>query len=729
MRWTALLLLCLGCVGGSAAVDPPTGDVPSVERDAGAVTAPDVAAVDAPSAGLDAPSAGLDAPAAADDAPEDDDALFSWPDLPAPSPDAAPSDADEPAGLPTAMAQPDPCVDRRPTREGTDGDDVIHGTPGDDVIFGGDGDDVIDGGGGNDVLCGGNGEDHLIGGAGADYLDGGSANDLLEGGDGDDVVHGRAGSDLIRGGDGDDALFGDVLDDDLYGEGGSDVLVGGHGNDFLHGGEQGDWLRGDTGHDTFVGGGGADAASFATALPPGQALNDRSGPAPDGVTVDFTERLTRDDVAWDELAQRGFTPAEIVRAGVASGDGVREALLGVEVVIGSHFDDRLVAASGSQRLYGMYGDDALVGRAVVMEGGPGADTCDGARCDRAGEPPGRPGGAFAFVDGNARDTGVGVFGGVGDDALSVVVGERSVAVTAVGATITPGTGCRWPDPRNRATVTCALPHAPRYLTGYGDAGDDAVTIHGGVPRDLTSHVSGGAGDDTLLGGAGEDVLFSGPTGRDSLVGNAGDDALLSESPAMDHATRGEAYAGGADRLEGGPGNDQLVSDYPCGRHAFSGGPGIDIAGFRRSTGTRPPFYGITAQLGGPAATRQAFHGRAFNPARCALDPWATTLAGDLEILEGADGDDRLFGNDANNTIWAWGGADTVVGYGGNDVLSGNDGSDEIYGGEGRDTMLGGRGFDHVYARDGAADARIDCGADEGRLETSDADDPRADRCN
>lgn len=264
--------------------------------------------------------------------------------------------------------------------------------------------------------------------------------------------------------------------------------------------------------------------------------------------------------------------------------------------------------------------------------------------------------------------------------------------------------------------------------GFGGRGNDRFTVQRGVPRDLTSHIAGGDGDDTLEGGEGEDVLFSGPTGRDALLGNEGDDALLSQSPAMDPATRGENYTGGADRLEGGEGNDQLVADYPCGAHTFVGGPGIDIAGFRRSTGTLPPFYGINAQLGGPAAVRQAFHGRAFNPARCAFEPWGTHLAGDLEVLEGADGDDNLFGNDANNVIWAWGGRDTLVGYGGNDRLEGHQGNDEIFGGAGRDELRGHAGFDLLYARDDEADALIDCGADEGRIETRDPGDPVASNC-
>lgn len=735
----ALLASCSADTVTSSVIDGP-GEFPDAARvDRPTVTLPDGAVVPADvGEGFDA-GGDIDAtpdmdvvgvpPVKDGSTAPDDDTPPPWPDLPVPSADTGTPVSPAPP-RPMPRAQPDPCETLRPTIRGTDGPDTLHGTPGDDVIFGGDGDDVIDGGGGDDILCGGNGEDRIDGGAGADYIDGGAHNDVLTGGSGPDVIHGRSGSDLVRGGEGNDVLFGDILDDDLYGDAGDDVLIGGHGTDYLHGGTGNDWLRGDTGHDDFVGGEGADIVSFTTATPPGQPLGD-GGPTPEGVVVDLTARLTRSDVAWQHLADHNLSAGEISRAGVASGDGVREAVLGVEGIVGSHFDDVLIASASNQRLYGVYGNDTLRAPAgATLDGGPGADTCNGSRCDVAGEPPGRGGGALVFVDGNARDTGLGLIGSAGDapDGFTVIVGDDAVVVSSDGAEITPGTGCAWIDPGIHAVVTCAFATSPRYLVGYGGAGSDRFTLVGGVPRDMTSHVSGGDGDDTLVGGEGDDVFFSGPTGRDSLFGNGGDDALLSESPAMDPTTRGEAYTGGGDRLDGGEGNDQLVSDYPCGAHSFVGGPGIDIAGFRRSTGSRPPYYGISAQLGGPAAEEQMFHGQAFNPERCARVPWATTLAGDLEVLEGADGDDHLFGNDNSNIIWGWGGDDTIVGYGGNDTLSGHLGSDSLYGGDGRDTLLGGGGYDHLYARDGTVDARLDCGGDRGRTETRDNNDPAGSGC-
>jgi hypothetical protein len=66
------------------------------------------------------------------------------------------------------------------------------------------------------------------------------------------------------------------------------------------------------------------------------------------------------------------------------------------------------------------------------------------------------------------------------------------------------------------------------------AGDDAVTLDANVS--LPTRIDGGAGNDTLVGGSGADVI----------VGRAGDDTL-----------RGQ---GGADRLLGGAGDDTAEDD-------------------------------------------------------------------------------------------------------------------------------------------------------------------------
>jgi Ca2+-binding RTX toxin-like protein len=250
-----------------------------------------------------------------------------------------------------------------------------------------------------------------------------------------------------------------------------------------------------------------------------------------------------------------------------------------------------------------------------------------------------------------------------------------------------------------------------------DDGNDVVKLAeaaaGGsqsFPLDMTAHVNGGNGNDFLHGGDEQDVFFSGPTGEDHLFGNKGGDALLSESrkwPKKDcsalsakqqaenprcteNKPDAKDYTDGADELFGGPGDDQLVIDYPCGKHHYSGGSGKDIAGFARSGR-----FDIHAQFAGKASIATEFHGKAFNPQLCTVAS-ATRLEDDLEILEAADGNDNLWGNDDANVIWGREGDDRIHGLGGDDTLEGLVGDDWIYGGAGNDKLQGAGGDNRLF---------------------------------
>jgi Ca2+-binding RTX toxin-like protein len=150
---------------------------------------------------------------------------------------------------------------------------------------------------------------------------------------------------------------------------------------------------------------------------------------------------------------------------------------------------------------------------------------------------------------------------------------------------------------------------------------------------------------------------------------------------------GATYTDGPDELRGGPGDDQLVTDYPCGAHFNSGGPGKDIAGFARSGK-----FDLNAQLAGGASIEKSFHGMAYNPQLCGLGK-ATKFDDDLEILEAADGNDELWGNDVRNIIWGREGNDHIHGLGGNDTLEGLLGEDSVWGGAGDDEITG---AEHQY---------------------------------
>lgn len=749
--WSAGLLLALGasgCVAGAVGTEP-LGDEPPPYDDEQVVVEP----------GDELPE-GLDEGFGDDELSDfegdgwgmSEDPLAEG-DFPLEAQEPIVPEAVEKAGGPRGGADPghgdgrriaDPC--RYPSRAGyhvivgTRGPDRIRGTNGPDLIFGLGGNDVIFGLGGNDIICAGGGADRVYGGGGRDYLDGGLGRDFIHGGTGDDVIHGRNGGDVIRGGAGDDWISGDLLDDYLYGGAGDDVLIGGHGKDYLHGEDGDDWLRADDGHDVFVGGAGSDTVSFMTATPPGQPRNcpteDSCAPVTqDGVIVDLSVMFcgTRDgygDVRtvdrWDEC------PRDRRWDGLASGDGYRELLRGVERVVGSAFADTLIAGRDTVALSGGEGDDVLHSAGDTdLEGGPGADLCDGAPCEGASEGPTRGPAAYVTIDARPRDLGLVVLGAAGaaEDSFHIELVERTAVRITMdpGHALTAGPNCAAEELH---VALCRVPDGGvlRYVLAYGGDGNDYIGIGNGFPRDMTSHMDGGAGDDLLDGGDGEDILFTGRGGFDGLFGHGGDDALLSMSSSAQRRLRGEEYQDGADLLDAGHGNDQLVADYPCGGHRFRGGPGVDIAGFARSPDL--PIYG---QLGGEHDEPKEFRGHAYNPDRCGFVAHGTQLDPGLEVLEGADGNDRLFGNRGPNVIWAWGGNDVIGGDGGSDVLEGHQGNDTLEGGAGRDTLRGQRGFDELRAGDGAADRELSCGGATrvqagGRLVSRDGSDPAGAGC-
>ncbi|MBI5163691.1 MAG: M10 family metallopeptidase C-terminal domain-containing protein [Magnetospirillum sp.] len=255
-------------------------------------------------------------------------------------------------------------------RIGNDRANDLNGTSQDDRIFGLGGDDTIEGRNGSDRLFGNNGDDTISGGNGADSLFGGNGTDVLDGGNGPDRLDGGNGGDILSGGNGADALIGGNGNDMLTGGAGADVLLGGNGTDTadysdqttrvvadldagtagldtvdgienLIGGSRGDRLVGDEGdnriegrggNDVLIGGGGDDTLI-------GGAGRD---------TVDYSsEGAVRVNLG----------------SGQASDDGTggSDRLQGIENVVGSLHDDRIVGDDGNNRLQGQFGADTLTG--------------------------------------------------------------------------------------------------------------------------------------------------------------------------------------------------------------------------------------------------------------------------------------------------------------------------------------------------------------------------------
>lgn len=170
------------------------------------------------------------------------------------------------------------------------------------------------------------------------------------------------------------------------------------------------------------------------------------------------------------------------------------------------------------------------------------------------------------------------------------------------------------------------------------AGTTAV-VYGLKPTEAVTRVDG-AGDQTVRGGVGNDVLIS-YGGDDHLIGDVGNDSLRS--------------AGGTDVLEGGLGNDEYF-----------------VFADRSDT---------IIDTGGIDTIRATTH-------------WDLTGNPEIENVVLADaGDWHLSGNTLNNRLVGGFGDNVLSGGNGDDRLEGGGGDDILIGGFGRDVLIGGAGTD------------------------------------
>ncbi|MEQ9326387.1 MAG: calcium-binding protein, partial [Rhodospirillales bacterium] len=402
---------------------------------------------------------------------------------------------------------------------GSDSDDDITTGAGDDLVFANGGNDTITAGSGNDTYYGGSGDDTIV----YDITSNGITADLSTG-----IITGL-GSDLVNsvehvvGSEGNDTLTGNSGGNRLFGDKGNDTLVGGDGDDTLDGGNDN------------------DLADYSAATA--------------GVTVDLS-------------------------SGQASGGAGNDSLLNIENVLGSNFDDTLVA-DASGHLLGGNGNDLLTTSADesdTFEGGAGNDT---------------------LQSGSGTDT---LVGGAGDDLLQGGVDNDSYLYNL-------GDGNDTIDDTAGATDTLILDAATSFDSAARVGDNLVLTVNGGATIVLKDHyngqplesldvgalstvyniltgltgspsnelivsgtsgdvMSGGSGNDHMFGGGGNDQV-NGNNGNDRVYGGAGDDTVSGGSG--NDTVSGD---GGNDYVAGGAGTDTLYGG--TGNDTVAGGAGNDI---------------------------------------------------------------------------------------------------------------------------------------------------------
>ncbi|MFC1835198.1 calcium-binding protein, partial [Thermodesulfobacteriota bacterium] len=219
------------------------------------------------------------------------------------------------------------------------------------------------------------------------------------------------------------------------------------------------------------------------------------------------------------------------------------------------------------------------------------------------------------------------------------------------------------------------------LLGLG--GDDILNGDGGDDKPY-----GGAGDDTLDGGGGNDYL-EGWTGNDTYRVNRGS--------GQDVIADGDASAGNIDTIEFGA--DILPSDI----QVELAGSGVRLT-ITDSQDSVTIYRGISRYTSEYEVEEIRFtDGTVWDPDHIKDILVTGTEADDTiegfarpDSMTGLGGNDTLSGFDGDDTIDGGSGDDSLWGQYGNDTLIGGAGDDKLVGSRGDDFLDGGAGTDHLY---------------------------------
>ena len=574
------------------------------------------------------------------------------------------------------------------------GADFMYGNAADNIFTGGAGNDSIDGGLGSDTavfsgprsaysisysgqqvtITGPDGTDRLYNiefarfsdqtvalnaPIGPLYLTGDVTNNTIDGGIYNDTLSGLGGDDILNGMDG------------------PDILNGGFGNDTLNGGNGDDTLNGGPGNDMLNGGAGSDTALFTGSQNVGVTVDLAAGTATGG---DGTDTLT----SIENITGTRYNDVLTGDAGanVINGNG------GVDIINGGDGNDTLIGGAGvgggaPDIIKASSTMNAAIASAVSVDSGfdllPRNDVANSSTIPHASVVATSHGGVeyYAFT----VEAGVTAVFDIDSAAFDSTLRLYSADGTQLAENDDGGSDSADTDSQLSYTFTSAgtyyvqvakwLSNTGSTFTTEAPASGSAYTLHISIPSHSVQPtafvgctLNGDAGDDSLMGdlgadlmngGDGNDTFYAGQGGDDVMNGGAGNDTFILTS--------------GNVTINGGTGNDLIRLGF--GSTVIDGGEGTDtvsIDGDSRNV-TLSTVNGVTTLTTSISSHKLTnvefiqFRDQTIN----------------LNALPGAtEGADNLVGTS---------GPDTINGLGGDDVITPGLGSDAIDGGTGTDTLV------------------------------------------
>lgn len=511
-------------------------------------------------------------------------------------------------------------------------------------------------------------------GAGDDIIFGGNAGDTIVGGRGEDRLFGNAGGDILSG---DTPFSAEGSGDFVYGGDGADLLSGGAGNDFLDGGQDDDTLDGGDGDDVLFSNDGANSVDILT-----------GGAGKDIYVVSDRDVIT--DFAIDD---------SIIFPTVSSPDFVLVAFDGQRTYI-NQFDNAL--ESPLQTVTIENGVSSKFFKVSVING-----IYTGLYVEKTGVPSPTPFAQVAIDPDHAQSTMMGKLTsiipgpflqvGIGEEASKELILSVAVRHLIEERAIEVGTGL------------------VKTLAKWNVAGI-AVNITVDAIQIFTDELNGKfAHDPQARVDAWTSALVSAvlPTGVSTavLLGKAFWAEYINEwganlegfYRAFQFGTNGNDYREGTNKSDYmflGPGNDKgltfggndtFIGGSGEGNDYYDGGDGIDEIHYPSATLPLEIDLGSGIALGSEVDADVLLNIENVFAGRGADRVIGSNFA---NVLNGNDGNDRIYGGAGN---------DELSGEGGNDLLMGDSGNNSLDGGAGRDiAQYGGVREDYALQKVGHA---------------------------